>query len=468
MSLARAGKLSTLLAGSSPPKETEPTVASTSPPPPPKDPVEDLDSALRQTLEEPRTLEATRIPQSFLADLALKILYYGGIMQGRKVAEAMHLNFNGVVEPILRLLKADHLVEVTGSNTMYAASFQYAITSKGSERAKELLERNRYVGPCPITLRHYTEVVTLQAQKRPLVKEADVRQAIKGLVLAEETIERIGPAVNSGEAIFIYGPPGNGKTSVAKVIGLGLLPGTVMIPHAIFEDGQIIRLFDPETHQAVEGEEAQPLAENQLDKRWVRCTLPIVITGGELTLQDLDLIWSDTSRYYEAPLQLKANGGMFIVDDFGRQKMEPRALLNRWIVPLEERIDFLTFHTGKKFPIPFETLIVFATNLNPTSLVDEAFLRRIGHKLGIDNPTEEQYRQIFTAACEARDVPFNAEAFNHLLRRYYAEVDRPMRACHPRDLLKHLTSFALYRGETPAMTVELVDSAARSYFAELF
>lgn len=467
MTLSRSGKLSSLLGGNDRQKEPspppEPTPPASSPPPP-----EVSDSTLHQVLAEPLTIEATRIPQSFLADLALKILYYGGLMQGKQVAEAMHLNFSGVVEPILRNLKADHLVEVTGGNHLYSGSYQYSITSKGSERAKELLERNRYAGPCPVTLRHYTEVVHLQAQDRPLVREADVREAIAGLILSDETIGRIGPAVNSHEAVFIYGPPGNGKTSIAKAIGLGLLPGRVMVPHAIFEDGQIIRVFDPETHQAIDEEEAQRAGIDQLDERWVCCRPPIVITGGELTLEDLDLIWSDTSRYYEAPLQLKANGGMLIIDDFGRQKMEPRELLNRWIVPLEEQIDFLTFHTGKKFPIPFENLIVFATNLNPTSLVDEAFLRRIGHKLGIDNPSEEGYRQIFMNVCQARSIQFDEETFNYLLRNYYAEGDRPLRACHPRDLVKHLTNFATYRDEPPTMTVELIDWAARSYFAELF
>lgn len=423
---------------------------------------------LLKILEEPRTIEATGIPQDFLASLVLKILYFGGTMKGWQVAQAMRLHFSGVVEPILQTLKFHHLVHVTGGSSLNRASYQYVITDKGAQRARELSERNRYAGPCPVTLRHYIEVVKLQAQQRSRIKESDVQSAMRGLVLSQEIIDRIGPAVNSFKSIFIYGPSGNGKTSIAKSIAGKLLTGNVMIPHAIFESGQVIKVFDAEVHPVVDSEQSQLVEANRLDKRWVRCAPPAVITGGELTLQDLDLAWSDANRYYEGPLQLKANGGMLLVDDFGRQQVSAKDLLNRWIVPLEERLDFLTFHTGKKFAVPFEALIVFSTNLDPESLVDEAFLRRIRHKLGIDTPNEKQYYRIFRIACQERGIRFEKNAFIHLLREYYFSVGRPLKACQPRDLLDQLVDFANYRDEPLAMTVDLVDRAARSYFAELF
>lgn len=458
------GRLRTLLNK----EEVQQEEAPTAPPPASTLPsaVEEVEGGIRELLEEPRSVEATRLPPAFLNDLALKILYFGGKLQGGQVAQAMRLHFSGVVEPILRGLKGQHLLEVVGGSSLNQVSYQYSITDKGAQRARELLERNRYVGPCPVTLDHYVKVVAYQAKNRLLVKDADVRRALEGLILPEEVIQHIGPAVNSYESLFVYGPPGNGKTSIAKAIGQDLLPGNVFVPYAIYEDGQIIKLFDPGIHQTRGSEQEQLHEANYLDKRWVRCAPPIVMTGGELTLSDLDLSWNDTSRFYEAPLQLKANSGILVIDDFGRQRMAPQDLLNRWIVPLEERLDYLTFHTGKKFAIPFETLLIFSTNLDPRSLVDEAFLRRISHKLGIGNPSPEQFRDIFLAVCEARGVKFEMESFTYLLRKYYRDMDRPLRACHPRDLIKQIITFATYRDQPPLMTPELIDRAARSYFAD--
>lgn len=469
MTVSRPNKLRSLLRSDDssreeiPPQEVAESQES-APTAPSKD--EGLDKSLRKILEEPRTIEDTGLSQGFLSDLTLKTLYYGGAMLGARIAQSLRLYFGGVVEPVLRGLKTEHLVEVTGGSALSPASYHYTITNKGSERARELIERNRYVGPCPVSLDQYIEVVEAQAQIRPWVTDEDVREALKGLILSEEVIENIGPAINVHEAIFVYGPPGNGKSSIAKAIGTGLLPGNVMVPHAIHEDGQVIKVFDPTTHQAIGSEAAQLAETDYIDKRWVRCKPPIVITGGELTMTDLNLVWSDTSRFYEAPFQMKANGGMLVIDDFGRQQMTPAELLNRWIVPLEEKVDYLTFYTGKKFSVPFEVLIVFSTNLDPKSLVDEAFLRRISHKLGIYDPSEEQYHQIFTTASEARGLEFDEDAYAYLLQKYYQAMGRPFRACHPRDLIKQMAMTAKYRGKPPIMTKELVDQAARTYFAD--
>jgi predicted ATPase with chaperone activity len=432
-----------------------------------------LDSALplspfQQMLVEPHSIEGTGLPRGFLYDLILKTLYTEGVMEGHEIASALCLHFSGVVEPLMGDLRHDNLVEIKGGNHLNPASYRYDLTEKGTERAGKAWEQNRYVGPCPVTLEYYAKVIKAQSTQRPRVSQNEVARAVQGLVLAPDIVERIGPAVNSFRSLFLYGPPGNGKTSIAKAIGLRLLRGEVMVPHAIFTDGQVIKVYDIETHEALAEPEAERQSQLRLDGRWVRCQAPLVIAGGELTLHDLDLAYNDVSRYYEAPFQLKANGGMLLIDDFGRQQVRPKDLLNRWIVPLEERIDFLTFHTGKKIAVPFKTLIVFSTNLNPEKLVDGAFLRRIRHKLGIDYPTRHQYHQIFLQACQQRGITFDQGTFIHLVKHHYLAADRPFQACHPRDLLDQLTDFATYLGEPVEMTVELMDKAARSYFARLF
>jgi len=400
----------------------------------------------------------TGLSLGFLADLALKVLYFEGYMSGLEIAQALALPFAGVIEQVLLFLKRERFCEVKGSTGAQESSYQYAITERGSEKAREILERGQYVGPAPVTLEAYTQAIRQQSIRDTVVSPDKLQRAFSHLVLDPVTLSQIGPAINSGRSIFLFGPPGNGKTSIAEAIGQLLLEGTIFIPYAIEIDGQLVRVFDNVNHRRVETNA------ERYDARWVHIHRPVIMVAGELTLENLDLIYHEVSMYYEAPFHMKANGGMFLIDDFGRQQVKPQDLLNRWIMPLEKRVDYLTLHTGRKIEIPFDVLIVFSTNLEPEELVDEAFLRRIRHKIEIKDPTYDQYREIFRRVCKAAGVPYSDQALAYLLQEYYIKPGLPLRACHPRDLIEHLVSIARYTGREPALTKELIDLAWRSYF----
>jgi len=305
------------------------------------------------------------------------------------------------------------------------------------------------------------------AAARGYIDRDRLRTGFTDLIVNEETLDQLGPAVNANKAIFLYGPPGNGKTVLAEGMGRAL-GGDMFIPRALDVDGQTIVLFDPVNHVLLDANDEQPSVVTTMapDRRWVRIKRPVVMVGGELTLDMLDLTFNPLSRYYEAPIQLKANGGVFLVDDFGRQRMRPEDLLNRWIVPLESRCDFLTLHTGKKFQVPFDVLTVFATNLDPQQLADEAFLRRIPYKIPINDPTLEEFSRIFDLNCRKRSLPFHQVMVAYLHRRHYRPFRRPLRACQPRDILEHVTAMCRYRGHAPAITRELIDAACKAYFVD--
>jgi hypothetical protein len=294
-----------------------------------------------------------------------------------------------------------------------------------------------------------------------------LRQGFSHLIVSDPVLEQLGPALNAGKAVFLYGPPGNGKTVIAEGLGR-TLGGDMYMPHAIDVDGHTITMFDPITHDSLEADPvtSSVIATAPRDDRWVRIRRPVVMVGGELTLDMLDLTFNPIAKFYEAPIQLKANGGVFLVDDFGRQRIRPQDLLNRWIVPLESRVDYLTLHTGKKFQVPFEMLIVFATNLNPESLADEAFLRRIPYKIPIVDPTIDEFTRIFELNCRRRNLRFHQVMVAYLQRRHYGPAGRPLRACHPRDLLDQVTALCRYRGIEPVLTRELLDAACASYFVD--
>jgi hypothetical protein len=409
------------------------------------------------------TLEDTGLTAGLLEQLLIKTLY-GGELTGLSIADRMRLPY-AVLEPIVERVRVERLVEVRGATGTSSAGYRYVLTDLGRDRARQYLDINQYTGPAPVPLATYVAEMTALADARGYIDRERLLEGFSHLVVPDRVLGQLGPAANANKAIFLYGPPGNGKTVIGEGLGR-TIGGDMHMPYAIEVDGQVITMFDPVNHEAVDEDPgpASIIATEPRDRRWVRIRRPVVMVGGELTLEMLDLTFNQSTKFYEAPIQLKANGGVFLVDDFGRQRIRPQDLLNRWIVPLESRVDYLTLHTGKKFQVPFDVLIVFATNLDPASLADEAFLRRIPYKIAIDDPSVEQFTRIFELNCNRRRLKFHQVMVAYLHRRHYRPANRPLRACHPRDLLDQVTALCRYRGIEPAITRELLDAACEAYF----
>jgi predicted ATPase with chaperone activity len=415
------------------------------------------------TPPEPESLRALDISEEVVTGLIMRLMYMSNSLVAHEIATEICLPFYNVVEPILNRLKDSRLIEITRGD-MAAVSYIYAITDAGRTRAVQYFEQTTYVGPAPISVDSYLQVIAEQSIRQISVHAERLREAFRGLIFEEKILDQVGPAVNSGRSIFLYGPPGNGKTSICERI-VKSFGGSIFIPFAIEVGGSIIKVYDEYNHKEIEPS-ADMRLQGKYDRRFRLSERPVIIVGGELTMESLDLIWNNESRFYEAPFQMKANGGALMVDDFGRQRIDPKTLLNRWIVPLEKQIDFLTLHTGTKIEIPFDELIVFSTNLNPRDLVDDAFLRRIRYKIPINDPTHENYRAIWRIVSEAKGVPYADEIVDYFVEKHMRTFGRPLRACQPRDILDNILDVCRYRQIEPTVTAEMLDDAADAYFVK--
>lgn len=408
----------------------------------------------------------TGIPTAIISDLIFRVLFTEGDVSVARFIEVIRIH-SQILDEMLAWMQQEHLVEIAKTGTLGRLSYVYRLTEEGTKRARDALERSLYIGPAPVSIEAYSRAITLQSVSNRRINPDEVKQALSHLLLPDNFHRRIGPAVNAGSSLFLYGPPGNGKTTIAQAIS-HLLAGSdpIWLPYAITAGGQIVQIFDPLVHIPVQSEKGQTERFSKVDKRWSLFKRPGVMVGGELKMDALDLRFEPLSKFYEAPLQLKANGGMFLIDDFGRQQISPQDLLNRWIVPLESGIDFLRLQTGQTLQIPFRQLIVFSTNLDPNELVDAAFLRRIQMKVEVGPPDEKLFYQIFIRICEQYNITFDKDSFLHFLQKWFRETNRPLQAVHPRDIVRTVISICNYEGVPARLTPALIDEACRSYFVD--
>jgi predicted ATPase with chaperone activity len=411
---------------------------------------------------EPASIRDAGLTESEVESLMLKYLLSRGDSTGRDVAEQIRLPFI-LIDPLLRQLKFDQLLIYRGSAPMN--DYVYQLTDLGRERARRFMEHCTYFGSAPVSLVDYIIGVKAQSLEGLHPTQDDLKRAFADILVSERMLRRLGPAINSGRGLFLYGFAGNGKTTIAERITRAF-GQYIWMPRAIGVDGEIVRLFDPVNHEECPLPAGSGLLDqSRIDRRWVRVRRPTIVVGGELTMDSLEVTLNRSTGISEAPLQLKSNCGTLVIDDFGRQKMSTDTLLNRWIVPLEKRYDFLNLPNGKKIQVPFDQLIVFSTNLEPKDLVDEAFLRRIPYKIEIIDPTEQEFRMLMQTMCEKLGIPYEEGPVNYLIETHYRKVKRPFRCCQPRDLLLQVKNYCLFRKTTPKLTNENFDLAVENYFA---
>jgi predicted ATPase with chaperone activity len=420
--------------------------------------------SLKELLAEPQTIEDLQIPQNIVIDIILRLLYNEGNVTFKRIIQVAKIP--SAVNKLLDWLRQEHLIEISpASFSQGPLSYIYKLTNAGVERAKDALERSQYVGPTPVPIHYYNRAIELQTQQHRKVSINDVKKALQGLVLDPEFHRQIGPAVNSADSLFLYGPSGNGKTSIAlRIADLIASTSPIWIPFALTAGGQIIQIHDRLVHKHAPADAPQRQEMGSIDGRWELVQRPSIMVGGELKMDALDLRFDSVSKIYEAPLQLKANGGMFLIDDFGRQQVSPVDLLNRWIVPLEESVDYLRLRTGQTVVVPFRQLIVFSTNLDPYKLADDAFYRRIQIKVAVSSPNETRFREIFIMVCQQFNIPFDENTYNYLLESWYHKAGRALQSVHPRDLLKIVQALCEYDSSPSCITPKLIDEACLSYF----
>jgi len=418
----------------------------------------------------PGNAEEFGVGLPFVNDMIVRTIYTRGQITGGDIANYLCVPF-ACLASVLQGMRKMSLIDIVGQKGASGdSSFVYEIKPpKGTAALEEALSKTNYTGPLPVPFADYVESVLAQTVKKITVTRRSIQKAFADLVISEDVFNEIGPAINSASSIFFFGFPGNGKTSVAERI-TRLMGDAIYIPHAIEANGQIIKLYDPIQHTIlqdeaeIDGNDTVLKRGGDYDRRFVRVRRPTIVVGGELVLPMLDLKYNEIGKYYEAPLQMKANGGIFMIDDFGRQQCRPMDLLNRWIVPLEKKYDYLTTVTGTKIEVPFDQILIFSTNLDPTQLADEAFLRRIKFKIEIRDPDEVQYRKIWELVCRGKKVELDEGGINYLINKWYYPTARPFRMCQPRDILDQMMSIAKYNMERLNFSPDLIDAACATYF----
>lgn len=414
----------------------------------------------------PWTMQDTGLSPAFLEQLTCNILYSRGEITGRVIADSLGLSFS-VIEPLLNELKARQFVELKSSLGYGLISSVFALSEAGRKRNREA-GGHQYAGPAPVPMMQYLNAVKAQKPAKGWLNKSTLAQAYRHIVVSDEVFSQIGPAVNSGKSLLIYGSPGNGKTFLAEAL-INLQGANVFIPFALEHQGTVIQVFDLLNHHPVEElDESGSLfsLERSFDSRWVRCKRPFIVSGGELKAAQLELSYNETTKIYDAPLHLKANGGVYLIDDFGRQMITPSELLNRWIVPMENRIDHLSLPTGGKLSVPFETFLIFSTNLNPTDLGDEAFMRRIQYKMFVRDPDSHEFRVIFERFCASKSLSCSEELLDNFIEKHYVRIRRKFRRCHPRDVISHAMDLMDFEERPNELTDDLLDRAFASCFAE--